>query len=137
MRPPAASPALVAPALAFAQLWNALADVLGTAATSTLLRRAIRRASVQAPELADVAVLREGLAYRYELPASWAEPAARPTSGDTGPARALHELVRELVPLLSELTGRVVVARLGRLTALRDGAMVTEEDLAQWSTVKK
>jgi hypothetical protein len=88
-------------------LWENLADLLGTAATATLLRRAIRRASADHAELPSV-IVNGAIAYTYELPDTWREP-KRPE-----PLNALRALARELGPLLVQLTGPVVVGRLQR-----------------------
>jgi nucleotide-binding universal stress UspA family protein len=85
-------------------LWENLADLLGTAATATLLRRAIRRASADHAELPSV-IVNSAIAYTYELPDTWRE-ANRPE-----PLNALRALARELGPLLVQLTGPVVVGR--------------------------
>ena len=106
----------------FTILWEALADVLGTAATATLLRRAARRAAARCPELAELAISREKLEYRYALPPAWA-------AGTDGTPLALRELVAELRPLLVELTGPVVVRRLERVPELRErGVIVPQEE---------
>src|SRR5258708_26134687 len=60
----------------FTILWDALADLLGTAATAALLKRAARRAAVRSPELDEVVIQRQGLAYRYTCPARWAATSA-------------------------------------------------------------
>lgn len=96
----------------FELLWRTVADVLGTAATATLIRRAARRAARRFPELSELSTTRDGREYRYTLPAGWA------TGGDAADA-ALRELVRELCALLVELTGPVVVQRLATEPALR------------------
>jgi hypothetical protein len=95
----------------FAQLWEALADVLGTAATAALLRRAAKRASRRAPELGDLTIGRVELDYKYTAPPAWQEAG--------GGMQPLHELIRELRPLLVELTGSVVVQRLDRMIDLQ------------------
>ena len=93
----------------FTSLWNALADMLGTAAAAALLRRAVQRALPRFPELGELAITRASLEYRYTLPAAWKASA---------PPRALCELVGELWPLLVDLTGPVVVERLLRIPEL-------------------
>jgi hypothetical protein len=95
----------------FAILWSALADVLGTAAAATLLRRAAQRGAVHWPELAGLAITRERLEYRYSVPVSWRDPSA-------DPPRALCELGRELCTLLVDLTGPVIVNRLAQIPEL-------------------
>jgi hypothetical protein len=59
----------------FTLLWEELADVLGTAATAVLVRRAARRAAHRRPELAELAISRENLEYRFILPRAWTERA--------------------------------------------------------------
>lgn len=87
-------------------MWAALVDLLGSAATATLLRRSLKRAVARAPELADLTISRDGLEYCYALPSTWREKARG--AGIMG----LRELTRELRPLLVELTGPVVIHRL-------------------------
>ncbi len=105
----------------FTLLWEALADVLGTAATAMLLRRAARRAAPRCPELSELAILREKLEYRYTLPPAWA-------AGTDGTPLALRELVAELRPLLVELTGPVVVRRLERIPELRERGVISPQE---------
>jgi hypothetical protein len=96
----------------FGILWLGLADILGTAAAATLLRRAAQRARPRWPDLAALEIARESLEYRYTLPSSWDEP------GSHAP-EALSALARELWPLLVDLTGTVVVQRLAQIPELR------------------
>ena len=105
----------------FTLLWDALADVVGTAATATLLRRAARRAAPRCPELAELAISREKLEYRYTLPPAWA-------GGAEGTPLALRELVAELRPLLVELTGPVVIRRLERIPELRKRGIISPQE---------
>jgi hypothetical protein len=101
------------PAAVFGALWDAMADVMGSATTATLLRRAARRGVVRHPDRGDLAALeitREGFEYRYRLPPSWSE--AGP------PATCVCPLVLELRPLLVELTGPVVLRRLVEIPEL-------------------
>jgi hypothetical protein len=100
-------------AFLFNLLWEALADVLGTAATATLLRRAARRALPRCPQLGELTIERENLEYRYRLPGAWEDP-------DKILPPALRELVGELRPLLVELTGPVVLRHLEQVPELRD-----------------
>ena len=99
-------------AILFKIVWEALAGVLGTAATATLLRRAVRRAVPRCPELAELAIERDNLEYRYTLPSAWTNPAE-------GTPPALRELVTELRPILIELTGHVVIRNLEQFPELR------------------
>jgi len=96
----------------FALLWAGLADMLGTAAAATLLRRAAQGALPRAPELVLLRITRQGLEYRYTLPSSWSSP----VSDSSG---ALSALARELWPLLVALTGSVVIHRLAQVPELR------------------
>jgi hypothetical protein len=96
----------------FALLWAGLADILGTAAGATLLRRAAQCALPRAPELAALQITRQSLDYRYTLPSSW-------SSSGSDPRVALLALTRELWPLLVDLTGSVVIQRLEQVPELR------------------
>ena len=82
----------------FDLLWESLADVLGTAATATLLRRSIKQAAARTTWSEPVVVACNGLEYTYRL---------------------LRLVAAELRVLLVELTGPVVIARLGDLAPLR------------------
>ena len=101
----------------FTVLWEALADVLGTAAAATLLRRAAKRAVPRWPELAALSITRERLEYQYTVPSPWKNPSLDPPP-------ALCELTRELWTLLVELTGSVVVNHLAQIPELRDRGLV-------------
>ena len=101
----------------FTILWDALADVLGTAATATLLRRAAGRAARRAPELGELVIKRETLDYVYQTPPAWED-------GLGDPPGALRELVSELRPLLVDLTGTVIINHLARIPALREHGLV-------------
>jgi hypothetical protein len=89
----------------FELIWAALADLLGSAATATLVRRSLKRAAVRVPRLGGIAINRERFEYRYVLPPEWKE-------GGTEALDGLREFARELRPLLLELTGPVVLNRL-------------------------
>ncbi len=101
----------------FTLLWEALADILGTAAAATLLRRAAQRAAPRWPELLALAITRESNEYRYTVPAAWRDPGLDPPS-------ALHGLTRELWALLVDLTGPVVVDRLAQIPELRARGLI-------------
>lgn len=96
----------------FDLLWGSLADVLGTAAT--LLRRALKAAASKTSWSESVTVARKGLDYEYRLPETWKQP------GNEEALSALRIVAAELRVLLVELTGPVVVRRLGRLAPLRE-----------------
>lgn len=95
----------------FSLIWETLADLIGTAATAVLLRRAARRALNASPELAELEISVRELEYRYTVPPAWTEGVETPS--------ALRDLVAELLPLLLELTGRIAIRRLERIPALQ------------------
>src|SRR5438128_2890178 len=97
----------------FTILWDALADLLGTAAAATLLKRAARRATPRSPELAGLAIKRDGFSYAYTCPPAW-------NHKSEGAPPALRELASELRPLLAEMTGDVVIKRLEQILELRE-----------------
>ena len=97
----------------FELLWESLADVLGTAAAATLLRRAIKRAASHISSAELVIVVRNGPDYEYRLPETWRQP------GNEEAMSALRGVAVELRMLLIELTGPVVVRRLARLASFR------------------
>jgi hypothetical protein len=99
-------------AAVFAIVWDALADVLGTAAVATIVRRAVRRAALETPELLELVIVREDFEYRYTLPGAWSQ-ATDPGCID------LRVLVAEIARLLVELTGTVVISRLEQIPELR------------------
>jgi hypothetical protein len=96
----------------FDLLWETLADILGTAAAATLVRRALKQAAARIAWSEPVIVARQGLDYTYRLPDAWRQP------GNDEAVDALRIIAAELRVLLIELTGPVVVARLGRLAPL-------------------
>ena len=97
----------------FAILWDALADLLGTAATATLIRRSAKLAVGRCPELSELAIQRDGLVWRYTCPPLWSEPSG-------GTPRALLELLTELRPLLIEMTGQIVIQHLEQILEFRE-----------------
>lgn len=99
------------PAMLFGVLWEALNDIMGSAATATLVRRAVKHASSRSPGLDGLAITRERFEYRYALPEAW-------NASDVG-LSALQGLTRELQPLLVELTGLVVLHRLRSVPELQ------------------
>ena len=101
----------------FATLWHALADILGTAAAATLLRRAAQQARATFPELSALEIARINLEYQYKIPVAWTQVAAEPPE-------ALFLVMAELWTLLKELTGSVVVNHLAQVAELRDAGLV-------------
>ncbi len=118
LRTGAVSAVTSSPAALFALLWEALVSLLGTAATAALLRRAARRAMARAPELGELIIVREDLDYRYTLPPAWGHAAAGETQ------HGFRHLMAELVPLLVELTGPVVLCHLAQIPELRERGFV-------------
>lgn len=108
----------VAPAELLGLLWANMTEVLGNAATATLLRRA----APGAPALAGVAIHRTAFDYQYSLPNAWEE------KGNEHALRGLRSLCQELRLLLVEMTGPVMVRRLERIPALRQLGMTLEEE---------
>lgn len=101
---------------------EALVGVLGTAATATMFRRAAKRAVERRPDLAldGFQVVRDGMDYRWELPSSWHAPS--PAS-----LEAVGWLIREeLCPVLSELTGTVVVDLLARQPEIEQSGILAK-----------
>jgi hypothetical protein len=106
------------PAALFALVWEALAEVLGTAATAAIIRRAAGRAAAVSPELVDVVIRRENLEYRYALPHAWSQPDNAVMPGEQAPV-ALKQLIAETGRVLMELTGTVFVGQLEQIPQLR------------------
>lgn len=98
----------------FAIVWDALVDVLGSAATAALIRRASKRAGLDRREADLLRIRREGFEYTYAVPDAW-----KTTSGLTD----LRRLTSELSPLLVELTGPVVIRHLNRIPELEISAI--------------
>lgn len=98
----------------FDLLWESLADVLGTAATAILVRRAMKKAASGTSWSEPVIVSRDGLDYKYRLPETWKQP------GNTAALAELRVVAAELRVLLVELTGPVVLRRLARQAPFRD-----------------
>ena len=105
----------------FAILWDALADLLGTAATATLLKRAARRAAAPTPELNGLSIERQGLVYSYRCPSGWSDASA-------GTPPALRELMGELRPLLIEMTGQLVIQHLEQILELREWGLIASQE---------
>jgi hypothetical protein len=85
----------------FDLLWESVADVLGTAATATLLRRAIKRAASKTSWPEPITVARNGLDYEYRLPETWKQPGSEEAMG------ALRVVAAELRVLLVERPDRL------------------------------
>jgi hypothetical protein len=107
----------LAAAALFAIVWEALAEMLGTAAVAAIVRRAAGRAATESPELVEVVIFREDHEYRYTLPRTWSQGAERGLL-------ALRVLVAEIGHLLLELTGIVVIRRMEQIPELRARGLV-------------
>ncbi len=105
----------------FQLLWENLAEVLGAAATAALVRRSAKHVANRVPGRESVTVTREGFTYRYTLPARWSQE-------DREPLIALRDLVQELLPILAELTGPVVVRRIKNFAEFRRCGLLPPED---------
>jgi hypothetical protein len=106
------TPARYSAADVFVLLWNTLSQILGTTATATLIARAVKGALPSTPALAEVSITTRRFTYDYQLPDSWRAP-----ENATATA-AVNRLIEELVPLLSALTGQVVLRQLAGLEPL-------------------
>jgi hypothetical protein len=95
----------------FGTLWASLADLLGSAATAVLVRRAARRALSRSDELYDLTVERLDEEFGYKVPQSF--------KTSEGPPDALRLLLDELRPLLRDLTGEVALQHLVQVPELR------------------
>jgi hypothetical protein len=104
----------------FGLLWEGLADLLGTAATATLLRRAALRGTARNADLAGLVIQRHGLAWVYTCPPAW-----RASSDDL---RGLRVLIGELRPILVEMTGPVVVRHLEQIRELRERGLLAPRE---------
>jgi hypothetical protein len=110
----------VSSATLFALVWNALTEVLGTAAVAAIVRRAVQNVAAGCPELADLVVRRDKLEYCYTLPRTWSKTTQTVARGQAG----LRGLIAEIGRLLVELTGTVVINRLNEIPELRDRGLV-------------
>ena len=92
----------------FELLWLTLIDAVGPAATAMLLQRSIKLAAARGAAVDGLVIRRDQFEYAYTMPPSW--------RGESGaPLAALRDLAAELVPLLVELTGSVVVRQLSEV----------------------
>jgi hypothetical protein len=109
----------------FQVIWNTLVGVLGTTASATLVRRAVRNAAAGRPELQTLRLLdvaRDRMQFRCVLPPSWLEDEC----AHLGELRYFFQ--SGLRPLLEELTGSVVLGLLERQPGLRRRGIVENEE---------
>jgi hypothetical protein len=104
----------------FDVLWATLTDVIGPTATAALLQRSIKRAAADQPELRELVIGRDQFVYTYTVPRSWTRP-------EVTSLPALKRMMHELWPLLSDLTGPVVVRRLRDEPQLRRCGVIPKD----------
>jgi hypothetical protein len=107
----------------FNVIWETMVDVLGTVVTATLMRRSAKRAAVRRRDLEQLTVDRRGFEYTCQIPSSWTVPSAESVA-------AIRELARELSPLLSELTGPVLIRRLSAIPSLQRCEILFQEHVS-------
>jgi hypothetical protein len=107
----------------FATVWETVADVLGSATTAAIVRRAAGRAAARSPELVGLVIVREELEYSYRVPSTWSQ-------GSERGLLSLRLLAAEMGRLLVEMTGNVVVQRLEEDPELRALGLVWREEAA-------
>lgn len=105
----------------FECVWNGMSDVLGTAATATLMRRSVKRAAVGGRPAGDVHIERQGFEYSYDLPDTWAQD-------NPEYVEAVREILHELAPLLRELTGAIMIRHLNSLPCLQGSGILMEHE---------
>lgn len=103
----------------FAVVWNALTDLMGSSATATLVRRAAKHAAAKRPALNVLVIHRPVFDYEYVVPEPWRD--------DGNGMEDLSELVRALVPLLTELTGTIAVQRLRSFPELLQSGLLHDD----------
>jgi hypothetical protein len=106
----------------FVLLWATLSDIFGTTATATLIARAMKRASPSMPGLAELSISTRNFTYEYRLPDSWR------ASDNANAMAAFDRLLEELVPLLTTLTGHVVVRQLARLEPFAAKGLLVKQE---------
>ncbi len=99
------------PSAILTAVWESMAEVLGTAATATLLRRAAIRAADRMPALARLEISRDNLVRYYKVPDTWR------TAGEPHAFRELEALLEDLRPLLIRLTGQILVRRVDAIVS--------------------
>lgn len=99
----------------FKLVWDALADLLGTAATAAIMERASRRAQARAPELVLLSFQRVDGEFGYHVPPAFEHSEVTP---------GLRAFLEDLRVLLLELTGPVALRRLAQVPQLRAWAEV-------------
>ena len=106
----------------FVLLWDTLSNILGTAATATLIARAVKRRVPSTPGLAELLITTKNFSYEYRVPDTWCSP------DNTDATAAFDRLLEELVPLLTTLTGHVVVRQLARLEPFAAKGLLVKQE---------
>ena len=104
----------------FVLLWETLSNIFGTAATATLIARAMKRALPSTPGLAELLITTKNFTYDYRLPEAGGHRTMRSAMA------AFDRLLEELIPLLTTLTGHVVVRQLARLEPFAAKGLLVE-----------
>ena len=107
----------------FGLLWGTMAEVLGTTATAVMVRRAAQRAAAHWPVLQQLVIHQDGLAYQFQVPATWQE------GSNPEALAALRALGQEVCHLLRAMTGAVVIRRLARVMPLRRYGIIPEQEV--------
>ena len=105
----------------FDVLWASLRDVLGPTATATLVGRAIKCARPRHPQLDEIAIVQRHFEYTYTLPPAWKK-------ADAAAHDDVKAIVEELWPLLSSLTGTLVLKRLSSVQLLLESGVIPAEE---------
>ena len=114
----------------FDALWTALTDVIGPTAAATLLQESIRRARAPQPGVDDVAIVQRQFEYTYTVPPAW-------KTTDPGPRKRLQAIVEQLWPLLTGLTGTLVVRRLSAVPQLVECGVIPNPPKRNGRDIKK
>lgn len=101
----------------FDVLWASLRDVLGPTATATLVGRSIKRARSRHPQLDEIAIVQRHFEYTYTVPPAWKKR-------DAATHAQFKAIVEELWPLLSSLTGTLVLKRLSSVPLLIESGVI-------------
>lgn len=101
----------------FDVLWASLRDVIGPTATATLVGRSIKQARAGHPQLDEIAIVQRHFEYTYTLPPAW-------KTADAAAYAQFKAIVEELWPLLSSLTGTLVLKRLSSVRLLQESGVL-------------
>lgn len=100
------------PSEALRALWTAVAEVIGSAATAVLIRRAIKRAARQYPSLDDLTVELQEFLYQLRIPEHWDAPP------DAETAEAIRALIAAFTEIARQLSGEILIRHISRLAVL-------------------